>query len=425
MDDSASVGDKRSYIVDLLVILFGSSAWIAINGLWVQTPLLVTRLPEAWDLPSYIVILTQVANIGPLLYGLLKRFKVNISEKLSIHVIMALGFLCCILLSNFWSVTTIIAEKPRSLVLLMLTAFMAIVDCTSSVLYFPFITQFKPFYLRSLMIGEGLSGLIPSFAALIQGVGGNRSCKNITLSDGSTKIVEVSNEPLFSVESFFYFLAFLCALSWTCFFILTRIKRGKNEEILTNQLQSNPSQTNLIPTDGVPRQTMITLLVIQCFCCCLMNGVLPALSTYSTLAYGNVTHHWSTSLSVISGPIAVFLAFALQTEKSYEKPIYPLVSVGTCFAGYIIFLATSSPSPPLQYHWFGGTFAVFSWVIYHACFSYVKACIAGRLRQASFNGRKALFYYGVSTQVGSLIGSIVIFFVMNVAKPFKTYHPCA
>lgn len=63
-----------SLSVHLLSALFGISAWIAINGLWQQTPLLVSRLPEAWNLASYITLITQLANVGPLIYSLLKRF---------------------------------------------------------------------------------------------------------------------------------------------------------------------------------------------------------------------------------------------------------------------------------------------------------------------------------------------------------------
>jgi len=34
------------------------------------------------------------------------------------------------------------------------------------------------------LIGEGLSGFVPAIAALIQGVGGNPECRNVT--DGNT-----------------------------------------------------------------------------------------------------------------------------------------------------------------------------------------------------------------------------------------------
>jgi hypothetical protein len=34
-------GRGRTLLVDLLAVLFGISAWISINGLWVELPLLV------------------------------------------------------------------------------------------------------------------------------------------------------------------------------------------------------------------------------------------------------------------------------------------------------------------------------------------------------------------------------------------------
>lgn len=55
---------KREFIVDLLAVGFGIGAWISVNGLWVELPLLVAALPEGWALPSYMSIVIQIANIG-------------------------------------------------------------------------------------------------------------------------------------------------------------------------------------------------------------------------------------------------------------------------------------------------------------------------------------------------------------------------
>lgn len=75
---------KRSYVIDILALLFGISSWVEINGLWVETPILVQTLPEAWNLASYIVVITQLANIGPIIYSLLKlKCSVNVSTFLS------------------------------------------------------------------------------------------------------------------------------------------------------------------------------------------------------------------------------------------------------------------------------------------------------------------------------------------------------
>ncbi len=71
--------DVRVFLIDSLFVLFGISSWVAINGLWVETPILVQRLPEAWNLASYIVVITQLANIGPIIYSIIKfKFSVKV-----------------------------------------------------------------------------------------------------------------------------------------------------------------------------------------------------------------------------------------------------------------------------------------------------------------------------------------------------------
>lgn len=53
-------GVGRKPLVDVLAALFGVGAWVAINGLWVELPLLVDQLPEGWNLPSYLSVIIQV-----------------------------------------------------------------------------------------------------------------------------------------------------------------------------------------------------------------------------------------------------------------------------------------------------------------------------------------------------------------------------
>ena len=49
-----------------------------------------------------------------------------------------------------------------------------------------FFLIFRETYLNSYLVGEGLSGFIPSVAALIQGVGGNPECQNVTVTNNET-----------------------------------------------------------------------------------------------------------------------------------------------------------------------------------------------------------------------------------------------
>ena len=62
---------------------------------------------------------------------------------------------------------------------------------------------FRETYLNSYLIGEGLSGFVPSIAALIQGVGGNPECRNVTTvsPDGNvTSIVQLYTPGIISIK---------------------------------------------------------------------------------------------------------------------------------------------------------------------------------------------------------------------------------
>jgi len=61
------------------------------------------------------------------------------------------------------------------------------------------------------------------------------------------------------------------------------------------------------------------------------------------------------------------------------------------------------------------------WVLFFGCASYVKVSIAAVLRN---EGNRGLFHYGCITQVGSLIGSLIGFYLIDVAQLLKSYEPC-
>ena len=76
---------NRVILIDLLAVLFGISSWISINGLWVELPLLVQELPEGWALPSYVTIIAQFGNVGPVIFSLLVHVFPNVREQYFIY----------------------------------------------------------------------------------------------------------------------------------------------------------------------------------------------------------------------------------------------------------------------------------------------------------------------------------------------------
>ena len=63
MESSKSPLKVRIPVI-VMTVLFGTGAWIAINGLWVELPLLVSlNIPENYNLTSYLTVIIQLANI--------------------------------------------------------------------------------------------------------------------------------------------------------------------------------------------------------------------------------------------------------------------------------------------------------------------------------------------------------------------------
>ena len=73
---------------------------------------------------------------------------------------------------------------------------------------------------------------------------------------------------------------------------------------------------------------------------------------------------------------------------------------------------------------FSFNFQVIAWVLSHGVLTYVKVSIAAILcRQVA--GQRNLFWFGVSTQIGSAVGSVIAFVLVNVLFLFQSYYPCA
>lgn len=464
-------------IVYILVALFGIGSWIDINGLWVELPVIVPHLPEGWKLPSYLSIIIQVANIGPLFVTCMYIFcKKKMNERMAVYLVLGIGAVACLLLSFFWKETVFFAGEMRSMALLVLQFFLALTDCTTSVLFLPFMSSFKAEYITAYYIGEGLSGLIPSVVALGQGVG-QLTCANVSQTNSTTNETSYSIQPIyhdakFSVEEFFYFLFGMLVVSILSFTILNYVPYCKKEKVKhqddyeevsessnktnvassyelyngettqSSDTFSNPSALNsrshlvkrnkelavnsntvevstVYFREAISSQQFILLIFITGWVNCITNGALPSLQTYSTLPYGNDAYHLSATLSNIANPLACFVAFFVTAKTSLTISILTLL--GTALSGYITFTAVESPNPVLHNSRAGSAIVVTAWVLNTFLMSYVKVSIAALFRQ---EGKKALLWVGGISQVGSAIGALVTFLLVNVYNVFVSAPVC-
>lgn len=337
-------------LTHLLACTFGMGSWVAINGLWVELPLLVTVLPEQWDLPSYITIIIQMANVGPLFVTLMHHFRPGLLKEVAvIYVVVSIGVVACGLLAFLWSHTSHIAGRSHSTAFLVLTFFLALVDCTSSVTFLPFMMQLQPQYLTTFFIGEGLSGLIPALITLGQG-SGISSCFNVShivnITTGNetveTTIYQLETRYLpanFSTLVFFLLMTLMMLACLLSFFFLAR--KPKVWELSQRQLFPSSivlSSFDQLPDGGAgsrlsrgcpcpkdakepgdilpkkvsyPLAKLIFIYFLITWVSALTNGVLPSVQSYSCLPYGNTAYHLAATLSSMANPLACIVAMVL------------------------------------------------------------------------------------------------------------------
>ena len=388
-------------LVCVIVVLFGMGSWIAINGLWVELPILVDQLPEGWNLPSYMNVVIQIANIGPILVTIAHICSPGkVREQPIVYAMVLIGSAASLLLVFFWKETTVVAGEEHSTALLTLMFFLSLVDCTSSVVFLPFMNIFKPQYMTAYFIGEGFSGLVPGLLSLGQGVGKvecvNSSSVNSTTNETEFSIQPVYLPPFFPVEDFFYFLFAMMMTCGFAFLLLNYLPYCKKEHAKVNanrnftEIQSDSNNYELgtgaasaasstqkfidpaqveedypgslranvyLKSDSLEVDTgshthsemsncrYFYFLVLTGWINALTNGVLPSIQSYACLPYGSQPYHLAVTLANIANPVACFIAFFLPVKS--QPMIGTITAVGSMISAYILLLAAYSPEPPL------------------------------------------------------------------------------
>lgn len=342
-----------SLLTHVLACLFGMGSWVAINGMWVELPLIVPKIPEGWYLPSYLTVLIQMANIGPLFITLMHRFRPGVlDERPVIYSIVGLGIVATFLLAFFWWHTVPIGGSLHSVPLLVLSFLLSVVDCTSSVTFLPFMMRLRPQYLTTYFVGEGLSGLVPALVALIQGVGVVH-CQNSTLADaanqtvvnatmvGISELKAIYMPAKFSAQVFFVFLSAMMVVCLAAFVLLNHhpavarerkndmyfsgdLAPGKGEQGLSLHSQTPEQKPMINPKETIrwePRSSfgrgtyskleVVFIFVVLAWVNALTNAVLPSVQSYSCLPYGNNAYHLAATMAAVANPVACFIAMCM------------------------------------------------------------------------------------------------------------------
>ncbi|KAM6967675.1 riboflavin transporter 2-like [Aplochiton taeniatus] len=447
-----------SLLTHVLACLFGMGSWVAINGMWVELPLVVPEIPEGWYLPSYLTVLIQMANVGPLFVTLMHRFRPGtLDERPVIYSIVGLGVVATFLLAFFWRKVVVLGGSAHSVPLLVLSFLLSVVDCTSSVTFLPFMMRLRPQYLTTYFVGEGLSGLVPAVAALIQGVGvvhcraaALTDVANGTLSNATDGQLRAEYQPAnFSAQVFFIFLSAMMVVCLAAFLLLNyhpAVARERNsdryfgEDLVGQKAEQGlslhsptPEQKPMISPREAPggeRRSsfgagtysgvqVVFIFAVLAWVNALTNAVLPSVQSYSCLPYGNQAYHLAATMAAVANPIACFIAMFMPIRSLMF--LGALTVAGTGVGAYIMAMAASSPCPLLVQSAAGTAIIVIAWVLFVLSLSYVKVIIGIILRD---EGHSALVWCGAVVQLGSMLGALSMFPLVSVYGLFKSGDPC-
>ncbi|KAL1447406.1 hypothetical protein MTO96_044306 [Rhipicephalus appendiculatus] len=417
-------------------MLYGLSSWLAITGLWMELPLLVHALPEGWALSASLSLAIQMGNVGPFLYGLGRFFWTRAltgPRALSVanHVQLCIGLAACVVLICAWKVTAIVLDRETSLVLLIAAFALSIVDCTSSVVYLPFVGRFREVYMTSYLVGEGLGGVVPSLVALAQGLD-EPECVNQTVTsrnegvndsdDTEERVVRVLRVGAtnFDPEGFFGVLLLLVVLSYVAFVLLDNCKSFETEWQEDFRHQVTRHRHVLSATrEAVHLNSLPSTKETKTWASLLTFGFLPAIQSYSCLPYGPRALHLSVTLCGVAYPAACALAMFVALRRL--RHIWAQTLLGTLGACYITLTAATSPNSPLVDTDAGAFLVVFCWVCTFLLLSYAKTMVTLLLTS---HGENALFWVGACTQAGALVGSLVPYVLVNLGVFVERDH-CA
>ena len=419
-----------------LIIVLNLCTWIDLNSVWIELPLIVNSAPEGWTLPSTLSLIISLANIFPVMVIVMRwRLGKRFSEIPFIYIIIIVGVIACVSIGLFWNHHTRIFGQDRSLALIVFVFALAMLDCTSSLVFCDYMRRFKPKYLQAMFMGESLTGTIPTIIALAQGVGGEVQC----IRNNQTKMLEpLYTEPRFSVSVFFFLVTGIIGLSLVAFMLLRMtsiVHRAKASEYRSTEcnpdtcevllkLKENRSNVRKLSLSTPNSMTAREFHILQAFNVvnsAVLYGCLPTLITYSLLPYGQKAFYYCSVLFPIAYPLSALYGIVRPTLSMTWIVLGSLF--GSVFCAFIIFVAFQSPCPIWADTVHGGIVMIVAWFVSTFTFAYVRIASGNRIKLA-WGKESGLFYFGVSVQMGIVFGVLPMYLLINVFEVLKDRQPC-
>ncbi|XP_063709311.1 riboflavin transporter 2-like [Culicoides brevitarsis] len=373
---------------------FGISSWIGIYATYTQMPIIVKTAPEGWNLPSYIVVMVQLGNLGPLLYHFLQKHR-PVKNSYLIYGMLTLGFCASLVFSQLWDVTVTIFNSERSLFLMMSVLMFSLLACTSSVLFMPYMGRFPASYIVQYYTGMSCGGLTCAFLALLQGTGSDEESQ-----------MEI-DQPNFSVSTFLFIVTGIIFVSFVAFYLMETLEIFKKQFAIDEDKKLEVKKLSPI--------NFKSFLLLYGLLAALINATIPSILSYATLPFGSSTYHYTLTVVYIMEPLAYIFGNFIPHSSIRAVWIVAFIPVLPCT--YLMINAVMSPYPWLLGTKIGEILPIILWTIVKMSNAFVTISLMSIFR---VQGGKSLVNIGSCGQIGSFLGTVNIFCLVNFTDIFKS-----
>ena len=382
--------NEVSYLVFILIAFYTSSSWIDVVGVRIEMPLMINVVPEGWKIASYVSLVTQLANVGPILYTIVSKVRSRINKRKASNyhskkdvvlsfAIISIEVVSMLLISIFWNHPTYVSGKKHSVVLMVLLCCSGLCSCLSSLVFLPYMARYPAHYISAFYLGNGLSGIIPGFIGMSQGLGEEPTCLNVTVfankscstsncTDSSLqyKLIPQYPPPRFSVQVYFIIISCLLVASLVSFCCLnyTRLRRHQvPRDNLCQAAEEQVEEQDVPPDQTIVEKTFIYIIKVDKKVYSTMElalylsalgisqfalfGFLPSILPYVCLPYGNKVFNITVRLSYVYGGLVSVLTLFI--PRPSEKVVLVFGLFGLTGFVYLLVLGLQSPHPILQH----------------------------------------------------------------------------
>ena len=398
----------------ILCAIVGISAWIEINGIFSELGLM-KNLPEGKSIASIIVIIVQIGTLVQLLFSLLPR---KPQLRWSMVLVLSLGVSSLVFLAFLWDTTYYVFGAERSVMLYVGTFIAAGADCLSNIVFWPYVGQFPRSYITAMGTGESLSSAVSAITTSTQkAIGYSPSVFFVVL----TAIVLVCSSAFAYLET-----RYASDLSEEA-----RLKSVSDAAVLPTasaDVLNDSTETDGIEQQSPPWRTELPTLSVIAGIAFVQNALNPSLLPFACKGYTNA--HWiSQNALFVASPVMSISASFFKPRKS----IVPAVCVWIATSVFIT-VAAALPSPVIADQATGtGLMAAIS-ILSGSALAYSKVSAMLMLRSKQMPpeyGRqlglgnkeymqKLMTAAGISMQVGSVTGAVLMFTLVQIVKVFPS-----